>query len=368
MKVRAAVLHEVGAPLSVDELELAEPGPGEVRLRVMAAGVCHSDLHVVTGDIPQPLPVVLGHEGAGLVEAVGPGVTHVQPGDRVVTSWIPACGQCHFCRVGRAELCDEAGALAVTGTLRDGTTRFEKDGQPVHHFLQVSAFAERIVVPAGGVVPVPPEVPWDRAALLGCGVTTGAGAVWHTARVRPGKSVVVIGCGGVGLSAVQAAALAGAWPIIAVDVVPEKLAVARRLGASHTVDAREHDVVTAVVDLTDGLGADYAFEAVGRPDTIAQAFGAVRKGGMAVVVGVAPPNAEVCINAFALPAHEKVLTGSWFGQSNPHVDVPRLARLYLAGKFKLDELISRRYRLDEINAAFDDLRRGQVLRGVVQFD
>lgn len=224
------------------------------------------------------------------------------------------------------------------------------------------------MVPASGVISVPRELPLDRAALLGCAVTTGAGAVWNTARVRPGESVAVIGCGGVGLNVVQAAALSGAWPVIAVDVVPEKLALARRLGASHAVNAAEHDVVTAIVDLTDGLGADYAFEVIGRPETIVEAFGAVRKGGMAVVVGVAPPNAEVAINAFALPSTEKVLTGTWYGRSNPHVDIPRLAALYLAGRFKLAELISHRYRLDEINTAFSDLRAGHVARGVVEFE
>ncbi|MBX5465341.1 MAG: Zn-dependent alcohol dehydrogenase [Clostridia bacterium] len=366
-RVRAAVLEEAGRRLQVEELELEPPGPGEVMVRLAAAGVCHSDLHVIEGDLPVPLPAVLGHEGAGVVEAVGEGVTRVRPGDHVVLSWIPGCGRCYYCRIGRPELCDEAARLQVAGTLPGGALRLRRPGgAPVHHFLEVSCFAEATVVPERGVIPVRPDVPLDRAALVGCAVTTGWGAVVHTAGVRPGSSVAVVGTGGVGLNVVQAAALSGAWPVIAVDRVPAKLELARQFGATHTVDAsRTSDVIGAVVDLTEGRGADYAFEVVGRPETIASAYGMARKGGTVVVVGVAAPHLEVGINAFSLPSQSKVLTGSWYGRSVPEVDIPHILDLYMAGRLKLDELISRRYRLEEANEAFDALRAGEVARGVL---
>ncbi|MDI3298100.1 MAG: Zn-dependent alcohol dehydrogenase [Bacillota bacterium] len=366
-RIRAALLEDVGERFRVEELELDEPGPGEVRVRVVAAGVCHSDLHVVNGDLPVPLPAVLGHEGAGVVEAVGEGVTRVKPGDHVVLSWIPGCGRCYYCRIGRPELCEEAFRLQVAGTLPGGALRLRRPGgSAVHHFLEVSCFAEATVVPEQGVVPIRPDVPLDRAALVGCAVTTGYGAVVHTARVRPGSSVAVLGAGGVGLNVIQAAVLSGAWPVVAIDRIPAKLELAREFGATHTVDAsRTDDLVGAVADLTDGRGTDYAFEVIGRPETIASAYGMARKGGTVVVVGVAAPHEEVSINAFSLPSQSKVLTGSWYGRSNPGVDIPRILDLYMAGRLKLDELVSRRFPLEGVNEAFDALRSGEVARSVL---
>ncbi|BAS28164.1 Zn-dependent alcohol dehydrogenase [Limnochorda pilosa] len=365
--MKAAVLFDVGEPLRVEEVSLQGPGPGEVRVRLAAAGICHSDLHVINGDLPVPAPVVLGHEGAGVVEEVGPGVTTVRPGQAVVLSWIPACGRCHFCRIGRPELCDAAFELQLSGTLYDGTTRLGLGGEPIHHFLATSCFAEAAVVPEAGVIPVPEGVPLDRAALVGCAVTTGYGAVVHTARVEPGSSVAVLGCGGVGLNVIQTAALAGAHPIIALDVVPSKLALARRFGATETVDLREtDDRITPVLDLTSGLGVDYAFEVVGRPETIEAAYGMARKAGTVVVVGVAAPHEEISINAFSLPSQSKVLTGSWYGRSVPSVDIPRILELYRAGRLNLDDLVSQVRPLDEVNQALDDLRSGQVARTVLR--
>lgn len=364
--VKAAVLFDVGGRVRIEEVELDGPGPGEVRVRVVAAGVCHSDLHVMHGTLPVPLPAVLGHEGAGVVEAVGPGVTRVRPGDHVVFNWVPGCGRCHYCRIGRPDMCDAAFDMQVSGTLPGGQTRFWLGGQPVHHFSGTSCMAEATVVGEAGVVPIPPDIPLDRAALVGCAVTTGYGAVVHTAGVRPGSSVVVFGCGGVGLNVIQAARLAGAHPIIAVDIVPAKLELARRFGATHTIDASQtEDLITPVLDLTGGRGADYAFEVIGRPETIAQAYGAVRKAGTAVVVGVAPPHAEVAINAFSLPSQSKILTGTWYGRSNPDVDIPRIVELYRAGKLDLDGLVSRTLPLEAINDAFDALEAGQVARSVL---
>lgn len=364
--MKAAVLFAVGERPRIEEVELDGPGPGEVRVRVVAAGVCRSDLHVLHGDLPVPLPTVLGHEGAGVVEAVGAGVTRVRPGDHVVFNWVPACGRCYYCSIGRPDLCDAAFDVQVAGTLPAGGTRFRLGGEPLYHFSGTSCLAEETVVSQAGVVPIPPEVPLDRAALVGCAVTTGYGAVVHTAAVRPGSSVAVIGCGGVGLNVIQAARLAGAHPIIAVDMLAAKLELARRFGATHTIDAsRSEDLITPVVELTGGRGADYAFEVVGRPETMAQAYGAVRKGGTAVVVGIAPPHAEVAINAFSLPAQSRILTGTWYARSNPDVDIPRILHLVTAGRLDLDGLVSRTLPLESVGEAFEALEAGGEARSVV---
>ncbi|MFC4767417.1 Zn-dependent alcohol dehydrogenase [Effusibacillus consociatus] len=365
--MKAAVLFEYEQPVQTVDVELMDPKPGEVLIKIAAAGVCHSDLHVIKADLPLPVPIILGHEGAGVVEAVGEGVTRVQPGDHVVLSWVPECGECYFCKISRYDMCDTAAALAISGAQRDGTTRFSLNGEDVHQFSMTGTFAEYTTVPQESAIPIRKDVPLELAALVGCGVMTGVGAVINTAKVRPGSSVVVIGAGGVGLNVIQGAALAGAEKIIAVDLVDGKLSLARTFGATHTINAKEKDVVMSVLDYTDQLGAEYAFEVIGRPETIAQAYNCLRKTGTAVVVGVAPPNAEVSINAFSIPSQAKTLTGTWYGQANPRVDLPRLLDLYKAGKLKLDELMSKSYDLSQINEAFQDMVDGKVARGIIKF-
>ncbi len=362
--VRAAVLTAVGAPLEVVDLEVLEPREGEVLVRYAATGVCHSDLHVITGALPHPLPVVLGHEGAGVVEAVGPGVTRVRPGDHVLTSYIPSCGLCRFCTIGRPNLCvlrDRPRHLML-----DGTTRFRWHGREVYHFLQVSAFSPYAVLLEQGVVPIRRDAPLDVVCLIACGVMAGMGAVLNRAHVAAGSTVAVYGCGGVGLNVIQACRLVGAGRIIAVDVVERKLALAQEFGATHVIDARREDPVARILALTDGWGADYAFEAVGSAQTIEQMVASVRRGGMAVVIGVSPHGTRIAIDPQLL-VQERVLTGSSFGGARQRVDLPMLVDLFMGGRIKLRELISRRLGLDEINTAFELLRRGEVARSVVVY-
>jgi len=363
--MKAAVYYRPHEPLSVEEVELLGPQAHEATVRIAAAGVCRSDLHFIDGLLPHPAPAVLGHEGAGVVEVVGEGVTYVQPGDHVILSFIPTCGQCSYCIVGRPNLCTAGNRAAARGTLLDGTTRLRKDGETVYHMSCTACFAERAVVPESCVVKIGEEMPLDRAALIGCGVMTGVGAAINTAKVQPGSTVAVIGCGGVGLNVIQGAALAGAAKIIAVDIVDYKLELAQQFGATHVINSAKDDALATVRNLSPG-GADYTFEVIGRPETMRLAYDAVRRGGMAVVVGLAPAGAEVSIPAGSL-LQEKVLTGSSYGGTRARVDMPKLVDLYLAGKLKLDELISRRYPLEEINEAFEAMRAGEVARSIIQF-
>lgn len=363
--MKAAVYYRPHEPLSVEEIDLLEPQRNEVTVRMAATGVCHSDLHYIDGLLPHPSPAVLGHEGAGVVEKVGEGVTYVQPGDHVILSFIPSCGQCPYCIAGRPNLCTPGNRAAARGTLLDGTTRLRKGEQEVYHMSCTACFAERTVVPESSVVKVREDMPLDRAALIGCGVTTGVGAVINSARVQAGSVVAVIGCGGVGLNVVQGASLCGAAKIIAVDVNDFKLELAQQFGATHTVNAAKDDAVAAIRQLSPG-GADYTFEVIGRPETMRQAYDATRRGGMTVVLGMAPADAEVSIPALSL-LQEKVLTGSSYGGNRPRIDMPKLVDLYMAGKLKLDELISRRYPLEAINDAFQAMRQGEVARSIVQF-
>ena len=367
MRVAAAVLDDYGR-LGIEELELAAPRAREVVVRLAAAGVCHSDYHVFSGDLPLPVPMVLGHEGAGRVVAVGEQVSDVAVGDAVVLSWLPACGRCAQCLRGRPELCGVAARAAEHGTLPGGHTAFRrKAGEPVYQFSLTGAFAEATVVPEAGVVRLPEGTDLESAALLGCSVLTGTGAVWRTAAVRPGESIAVFGAGGVGLNALQAARLVSAYPRIAVDVQPRRLEAARALGATHVVAAAQDSPLDRILELTGGEGVDVAVEAVGRPETIAQAFNATRAGGRAVVVGVAPPHAEVALNAFAFPSQEKALLGCWYGQSHPQRDVPALLRLHAAGALDLGSLVSRRFRLPDLPAAFEDMLAGTVNRALIVF-
>jgi S-(hydroxymethyl)glutathione dehydrogenase/alcohol dehydrogenase len=367
MKVRAWVLREYDEPLEDARLELRPPGPGEVLVEIAVSGVCHSDLHAIHADLPLPVPVVLGHEASGVIRGVGPGVPARRIGERVVLSWIPSCGECAFCLAGEHHLCTQAADATREGRLLTGSTPFTDGTVPVHTFSMTGTLAEFTVVPSSGAIPIPPGVPLEVAALFGCAVLTGVGAALRTGQVRPGHHVAVFGAGGVGLNIVAGALLAGAARVIVLDRVPDRLHLAQRLGATHVVDVREEDPVQAVLARTDGFGADVAFEAVGTPETIAQAFNAARRGGTAVVVGVAPPHEEVSLNAFAFPSQGKTLKGSWYGDSYPARDIPALAQLYLSGRLHPERLIARRYTRDEVPQAFMDLQDGRVGRPVVIF-
>jgi S-(hydroxymethyl)glutathione dehydrogenase/alcohol dehydrogenase len=365
MKMKAAVLYEARTPLVVETVDLDDPKEGEVLVRLASAGVCHSDYHVMKGEWTLPLPMVLGHEAAGVVEKVGSGVTQVKPGDHVILNFRPNCGWCRYCAIGRPVLCN--GADTLRWMMFDGTVRLHKGGQDIYHFARTASFAEYAVVPQSGAVPVRRDMPLDKACLVGCSVMTGIGAVINTAKVQPGSSVVVIGCGGIGLNVIQGAALAGAERIIAVDVLENKLAYAREFGATDIIDASSGDTAARVRDLTDG-GADYAFEAIGNSRTILQAYESTRLGGVTTIVGMAPEDDQVTINALSIPRTEKVIMGSWYGSARPWVDLPKMVDLYLSGRIKIDPLISRTYRLEEINPAYDALEKGEVARSILVFD
>ncbi len=367
MKALAAVLFGVGQRLDLREVEVQAPQAGEVLIRMAASGLCHTDLHVMTGHVHAPLPAVLGHEGAGIVADVGPGVTSVNRGDHVIPLWRLSCGVCEYCSDGRPALCSEGMRIRTTGCLLDGSTRFTLDGQSIKHFCGVSSFCEYSVVPERAVLKVPEDLPLDRAALLGCAVVSGVGAVFNAARIKPGSSVAVFGTGGVGLNVVQGAAIAGAEKIIAVDVLSNKLEWARQFGATHTVDASKEDPVERVRALTGGKGVHYAFEAIGLPAAMRQAYDCLAKRGKAVILGVTPMTAEVSVPVMPLVFEERVLTGSIYGAGRPWIEIPKLIALYRAGKLKLDELLTRTYPLRQINDAYDALERGELARGVVTF-
>jgi NDMA-dependent alcohol dehydrogenase len=361
--LKAAVLREIGKPLVLEEVELDPPKAGEVKVQIRAAGICRSDLHFMHGDAIIPLPAVLGHEGAGEVVAVGDGVTTVKPGDHVILSFVPNCGRCTFCLTGRSNLCEKH---ALTGpALFDGTTRLHKGDQRISHMGKVACFAEQAVVPETGCIPVPDALPWPQAAFIGCCVTTGVGAVVYAANVTAGSSVAVIGCGGVGLNVIQGARLQNAGTIIAVDVDEARLGFARKFGATHTVNAREKESVDAIRELTDGRGADFTFEAFGSTETVRQVYKAARKGGTAVIVGLAPVGAEAGIDAMELVRMEKVLKGSYYGSARPTIDMPAMVDHYFAGRLDLDLLVGKEYALDEINEAYEDLERGLPGRGII---
>ena len=364
MRAEAAVLYEVRKPLVVEDVEVLEPGPGEVRVRWAANGVCHSDLHVVTGDYPHPLPVVLGHEAAGVVEQIGAGVQTVQAGDHVCSSYIPSCGRCDYCIGGQPTMC--ALRDKPRWFMLDGTARFRRGGQSLHHFLQVSGYATHSVLPEESVIPIRKDAPLDVVCLVSCGVLAGAGPVFNRAKVPPGASVAVWGCGGVGLNTIQAARLVGAGKIIAVDVMPQKLAWAEEFGATHVVDASKEDPVARVHAISGMGGVDYSFEVVGTQKTIEQALLATHRGGTCVVVGVSPAGTRISVDP-SLLLQQRVLTGSSFGAGHQRTDVPMLIDLYMTGKYKLDELITRRVPLRELNEAFDLMVQGEVKRSVVVY-
>ncbi|MGY1841540.1 MULTISPECIES: NDMA-dependent alcohol dehydrogenase [unclassified Modestobacter] len=371
MRTRAAVIREAGKPWEVTTLELDEPGPGEVRIKFAYSGMCHSDEHLRSGDSVGRLPMVGGHEGAGVVEAIGEGVTRVVPGDHVVCSFIPACGTCRYCSTGRQNLCDQ-GAQMATGMLADGTFRFhDDDGTDLGGFCMLGTFAERAVVSQASCVKILDDIPLDVAALVGCGVPTGWGTSVYAAKVAPGDTVVIFGAGGVGSNAVQGAAYAGAKNVVVVDPAPFKREMAMQFGATHVFPTAEA-AQQAVDDMTWGQLADHAICTVGvlTPEVVSQATAIVGKGGQVTVTSVGrstDTHIQLTANG-AVVGYQRRIQGHVFGMCNPLYDIPRLLRLYRDGQLKLDELITRRYTLDEVNQGYQDLEDGKIIRGVIVHD
>jgi alcohol dehydrogenase len=372
MKIKAAVLHEVGKPapyaesrpLAIEELELEKPGEGEVLVRIAAAGLCHSDLSVIDGNRPRPTPMALGHEAAGVVEETGPGVRDLVPGDHVVMVFVPSCGHCLPCMGGRPALCEPGAAANAAGALISGARRLRLNGQEVHHHMGVSAFAEYTVASRHSLIKIDPDLPLDIAALFGCAVLTGVGAVVNTAGVWPGASVAVVGLGGVGLNALLGASLAGAARIVALDLNDGKLDLARQLGASDTFNAGEADCIERVREATGG-GVDFAFEMAGSVKAMDLAYRITRRGGTTVSAGLSHPEHKFELQHVNLVAEERTIKGSYIGSCVPLRDVPRFVALYRDGKLPVDRLMSGRVGLDDLNAAFDRLAGGESVRQVL---
>ena len=359
--MRGAVFHTAGKEEITyhDDVEVSDPGPGEVKVRIHAAGVCHSDLSAMNGTLPQPAPAVLGHEGAGEVVEVGPGVPTIQVGDHVIIAWTPPCGVCNPCLRGEANLC-----ISIFFQIA-GSQRFTVGGEPAFGFAGTGTFVEEMVVPYQGVVKIPDDVPYEIGALIGCGVTTGVGAALNTAKVKPGSTVVVFGAGGVGIAAIQGARIAGAAEIVAVDMVPGKLEDAMRFGATHGTDPDGLDALNTRIN--SGEGFDYAIECIGLAQTIRAAYDAVRRGGTAVIVGAGSNEAKVEFNAFELFFMEKKLLGSYYGSADVRSEFLRLIRLWRAGRLDLDGMISRRLDISQAQDAFDAMKRGEVIRQILTF-
>lgn len=374
MKIKAAVLNGAGAaapyaisrPLSVEEIDLAPPEAGEVLVRIGAAGLCHSDLSVINGDRPRPLPMALGHEAAGVVEDLGSGVSDLKRGDHVVMVFVPSCGHCNPCSEGRPALCEPGAAANGSGTLLSGGRRLTRNGEVINHHLGCSAFAEYATVSRRSVVKIDPQIALDEAALFGCAVLTGVGAVVNTARVRAGASVAVIGLGGVGLAAVLGARAAGARHVIALDLADDKLDLAESLGATHTFNAGKEDTLACVRDLTEG-GVEYAFEFAGSIRALDLAYRVTRRGGTTVTAGLPPPTATLALSPLNLVAEERTLKGSYIGTCVPSRDIPRFIELFRQGRLPIDRLMSGKLKLDDINLGFDLLHEGKAVRQVVVF-
>jgi Zn-dependent alcohol dehydrogenase len=364
MQMRAAVLYEANTPLRVEEVTLDDPGDQEVRVKMVGTGVCHSDLGIIKGENPSPFPIVLGHEGAGIVEKVGPCVTLVQPGDHVVLPAIFTCGKCHYCVEGQPALCSEVLPALVAGKLPGGGKRLHKGDQELNIFY-TSAFAEYVVVHERTAVKVRDDAPLDVVCLLSCAISTGVGSVINRARIRAGESIVIYGCGGVGLSAVMGAKVAGAGKLIAVDILDRKLEMARELGADYVINASREDPQQRVMEITGG-GADYAIESIGNVEVMAQAFASIHDAGTCVLVGAAPFGSMLSTPPYQF-LFGKTLTGSLLGNVRIRIDVPLYVDLYMDGKLPIDKLVSRYYSLDEINEAFAALERGEVIRSVIRF-
>lgn len=366
---KAAVLSGVQQPLEIrDDVELDAPKAGEVRVRMAATGVCHSDLSIQNGTLYNNLPAVIGHEGAGVVAEVGEGVDGLEVGDHVVISWVPQCGTCFFCTKDQGYLCETANQALATGGMLDGTPRFRLEGKPLHHMAAAGTFAEETVIPAVGAVKIPKEIDLKAASLIGCGVLTGVGAALNTATIRKGDTVAVVGCGGVGLNVIQGARIAGAGEIIAVDMNETKLQMAKDFGATAVVNASQGDPVGQVMGMTEQRGVDVAFEVIGLQQTIEQTITLARRGGQAILVGVPRMDVMITMPAFlGLVLQEKTIKGCWYGSSNVHRDVPKLVELYQRGELKLDELISREIALEDVNEAFEAMKTGELARSVIVY-
>jgi Zn-dependent alcohol dehydrogenase len=378
MKTKAAVLYEMGAsqpyaeslPLVIDEITLAGPGPGELLVEIAGAGLCHSDLSVVDGSRPRAMPMVMGHEASGIVREVGPEVTDFAPDDHVVFSFVPICGRCLYCASGRGALCEPGAKANIAGTLLSGARRFtdarSQPPQACSHHLGVSAFSQFTVAAQESLVKIDATLPLAKAALFGCAVMTGVGAVINTARVKPGSAVAVFGMGGVGLSAVMGARAVGAYPIVAIDRMDDKLQLAREVGATHTINAVKQDPVEAIREVTGG-GAEYAFESVGSEGVLITAYQATRRGGTTITVGLPAPNKMFSIPAVSLTLEERTIKGSYMGSSVPRRDIPRYIRMYQAGILPVDKLHTHTLQLEEINEGFDRLAQAQAVRQVIDF-
>ena len=365
-RAKAVICREINQPVVVEEIEVESPRHGEVMIKLTACGICHSDASAVNGTIALPLPAIVGHEGAGVVVEVGAGVTQFAVGDHVLSSFASMCGKCRYCMSGKPALCDQSNKTLAT--LPDGTLRTKDSaGQPVYALCGLGVMAEYATVSVDNIVKIDSDVALEKAALISCGVMTGVGAATNTAKVQPGSIAVVIGCGGVGLNTIQGCSIAGARMIIAVDTSDFKLDLARQFGATHTLNSKNEDNVVKTLRKMTGGGADYSFECIGFGETVAQAYGALAKGGVAVVVGVAKNSDMTTIRTRTLPFEEKTLMGSYYGSARPHLDFPRLIGLYQCGKLKLDELITRTYSIDEAPQAFADLLEGRNARGVIIF-
>jgi len=374
MKVRAAVLNAMGAampyatskPLAIEEVELRAPGPGEILVRMGAAGLCHSDLSVINGDRPRPTPMALGHEAAGIVEALGPGVDDLKKGDHVVLVFVPSCGHCNPCAEGRPALCEPGAAANTAGTLLSGERRIFRDGKPIYHHMGCSAFAEAAVVSRRSAVKINPDLPLDEAALFGCAVLTGVGAVVNTGQVHAGNSVAVVGLGGVGLASILGAVASGARYTVAIDLSDDKLALAKELGATHTFNAADKDVIEKVKAATQG-GVDYAIEMAGSTRAFETAYRITRRGGTTITAGLPPPAATWAMPSTNLVAEERTIKGSYIGTCVPSRDLPRYIELYMLGRLPVNRLMSGRLKLEEINRGFDLLHEGKAVRQVVTF-
>lgn len=360
--MKAAVFHKVGEPMTIEEVGISKPGPREVLVKTAATGVCHSDLNFANGNYPTMTPIVLGHESAGVVEQVGSQVDYVKPGDHVITCLSVFCGHCEHCLTGNMARCSSP----ETQRSADEPSRLSFNGNPIPQFINLSSFAEQMLIHEHALVKIRDDMPLDRAALIGCGVITGVGSVFHTAQVEPGSTVAVIGCGGVGLSAINGAAIAGAGRIIAVDKFASKLETAKVFGATDVVNASETDPVAAVMGMTSG-GVAYSFEAIGLKETAEQAFNMLAVGGTATIMGMIPIGQNVEIAGYQF-LQEKRIQGSIMGSNHFRVDMPRLVDFYLAGKLRLDEMISKRIGLEQVNEAFEDMEAGAVARSVIIFD